>query len=122
MERLKVVNETRGCELGSRIGLADGWWSRLRGLIGRAPLERGEGLLLMSTRGVHMYGVTYPIDVAFVDRDRKIVALYRELAPGARTRWHGEARAALELPAGELAESGTGIGDRLRWTPTEEER
>ncbi|HUP20175.1 MAG TPA: DUF192 domain-containing protein [Gemmatimonadota bacterium] len=113
----RVVNETRGKVLGTQVGLADRFWSRLRGLIGKKELEPGEGLILVPCRGVHMYGMTYPIDVAFADREGEIVALYRELAPGARTKMHTGARSAVELPPGTLAETGTMIGDRLAWRP-----
>ena len=65
MKTVRVVNETRGREIAGRAGLADSWWTRLRGLIGRSPLEPGEGLLLVPCKAVHMYGMTGAIDVAF---------------------------------------------------------
>jgi uncharacterized membrane protein (UPF0127 family) len=102
--------------------MADTWWTRLRGLIGRPPLGPDEGLLLRPCRGVHMWGMTYPIDVALLDAENAVVALYRELAPGARTHWHGRATCALELPGGKLAETGTEVGDVLNWAPTENAR
>ncbi|MBW3660046.1 MAG: DUF192 domain-containing protein [Gemmatimonadetes bacterium] len=113
---LKVVNETRGSVLGEQVDLADWWWPRLRGLIGHGPLEEGQGLLMVPCRGVHMYGMRYPIDVAFMDEEREVVALYRGLAPGARSKWHGEARFALELPEGTLGSTGTLLGDHLSWS------
>ena len=119
MKMVKVTNATRGRTIGTRVGLADSWWTRLRGLIGRPALESDEGLLIKPCRGVHMWGMTYPIDVAFLDRENEVVALYRDLAPGARTRWHGSARAALELPGGKLAETGTEVGDVVEWTTVE---
>ena len=64
-----------------------------------------------------MYLMTYSIDVALMDREGAVVALYRELAPGARTRWHAEAHHALELPAGTLAGTSTATGDRILWEP-----
>lgn len=111
MRTVRVTNATRGRTIAERAGLADNMWSRLRGLIGRSPLERDEGLVLRPCRAVHMYGMTYAIDVAFLDEDGTVVALYRELAPGARTHWHGSARSVVELPAGRLAETGTEVGD-----------
>ncbi|MDX1624437.1 MAG: DUF192 domain-containing protein [Gemmatimonadota bacterium] len=116
MAVLKVVNETRGTTLGDRVELADGWWSRLRGLLGRTRLEPGSGLLLVPSRGVHMYGMSFSIDVAFLDDEGVVVALYPGLSPWSRTPFHPDARAALELPSGTLSESGTQIGDRLKWT------
>jgi uncharacterized membrane protein (UPF0127 family) len=116
---VRVVNATRSRELGTRVRLADRWWPRLRGLLGSGTLKPGDGLMIDPCRGVHMYGMRYPLDVAFIDRDGEIVALYRELPPGTRTKWHSEARRAIELPVGTLAETGTAVGDVLTWQPFE---
>ncbi len=115
MKRVRVTNSTRGRELGTRVILADWFWPRLRGLIARPRIEPGEGLMIVPCRGVHMYMMTYPIDVALLDRGGEVVAMYRELAPGARTRWHGDAHQALEVPAGMLAETSTALGDCIVW-------
>ncbi|NNG15021.1 MAG: DUF192 domain-containing protein [Gemmatimonadales bacterium] len=106
-------------ELGQRVGIADRWWSRLRGLLGRPPLEEGEGLLLVPCRSVHMLGMSFALDVAFLDSRGRVIALYHELQPGSRTRWHRPARYALELAAGTLAATHTGVGDTLEWGPLE---
>ena len=116
---MTVTNVSRGHTLGTRIGLADGWWSRLRGLLGRPAPAEGEGLLLLPCRSVHMFGMRYALDVAFLDRDGAVIAAYPALPPGARTRWHGRARAALELPPGTLGRTGTREGDTLAWRSTE---
>lgn len=116
MKYLRADNMARGSTLGTRIGLADRWWSRLRGLIGRSTLEPGEGLVLRPCRAVHMTWMSFPLDVAFLDRRGGVVATYQALAPGARTRWHSEALDALELPVGTLARSGTVNGDTIAYT------
>lgn len=113
MSHLRAVNTARGTVLGTRVGLADGWWSRCRGLLGRDRLAEGEGLLLRPCRAVHMLGMRMTLDVAFLDPAGRVVALYPELRPGGRTRWHGAARDALELPAGTLARTGTREGDTI---------
>ena len=117
MRLLRVVNTGRDRELGTRIGLADGWLGRLRGMLARAAPTPGEGLLLTPCRSVHMYGMRFSLDIAFLDANRSIVAAYRSLPPGSRTRWHRNAVHALELPAGTLEDSGTVIGDVLAWAP-----
>jgi len=110
---VRAENRARRSLLGTRIGLADGWWTRLRGLLGRERLEPGEGLLLRPCRAVHMLGMRLTLDIAFLDADGRVVALYPELRPGGRTRWHAAARDALELPAGTLAATGTREGDTI---------
>jgi len=115
--RLEVRNRERGSVLGTAVGVADRWWPRLRGLLGRPGLREGEGLLLTPCRSIHMFGMSFPLDVAFTDPRGTVVAAYAALPPGARTRWHRQAKHALELPAGTLAASGTRPGDTLTWTP-----
>jgi uncharacterized membrane protein (UPF0127 family) len=103
--------------LGTAVGVADRWWPRLRGLLGRDGLVEGEGLLLTPCRSIHMFGMSFPLDVAFTDPAGTVVATYAALPPGGRTRWHREARHALELPAGTLAATCTRPGDTLTWAP-----
>lgn len=111
--RLVRVANRRGPVLGDRVGVADRWWPRFRGLLGRPSLGPGEGLLLEPCRAVHMLGMRFALDVAFLDRDGIVVAAYPNLRPGARTGWHRGAARALELPAGTLAASGTCEGDQI---------
>jgi uncharacterized membrane protein (UPF0127 family) len=113
---LRAENPARASVLGTRIALADRWWHRLRGLIGRSGLEAGEGLVLRPCRAVHMAWMAFPLDVAFLDPRGGVVACYHGLAPGARTRWHADALDALELPAGTLSSSGTTTGDTIVYT------
>jgi len=117
MTHVRVRNETSGVELGWRIGLADSWWPRLRGLLGKSSLEDGAGLLLEPCRSVHMVGMKFPLDVAFLDDRGEVIAVYHELQPGSRTRWHKEARYALELAAGTLVATHTVVGNTLEWGP-----
>ncbi len=112
---LLVKNPARGTTLGIRVGVADSPWTRLRGLLGRPSLAGGEGLLLSPCRAIHMYGMRFPIDVAFLDPEGKVVATYDGIAPGKRTSVHREARYALEVPVGTLRETGTRVGDTLEW-------
>ena len=120
MRLLRVVNTGRNRELGTRIGWADSFLARLRGMTGRPAPGAGEGLLLTPCRSVHMYGIRFPLDVAFIDRAGVVVASYPSLRPGARTRWHWDAVHALELPAGTLERSGTAKGDVLCWSVQQE--
>lgn len=116
MKRVNVVNRTRARTLGDRVAVADGYFTRLRGLLGRPEPAEGEGLLILPSAGVHMYGMRYPLDVLLLDAQGKVVASYPELAPWRRTRIHRQARAALELPAGAIARTGTEEGDLLEWS------
>jgi uncharacterized membrane protein (UPF0127 family) len=110
---VRAENVIRRTVLGTRIGVADRWWLRLAGLLGRERLAPGEGLCLRPCRAVHMLGMSQSLDVAFLDPSGRVVAIYPGLSPGDRTGWHSKAREALELPPGTLAATGTREGDTI---------
>ncbi len=114
MEEVVVRNLSRsGTDLGTRIGVANTIWTRLRGLLRRPPLRKGEGLLLEPCQAVHMYGMKQALDVAFLGGDGLVIAVYHDLRPGQRSRYHGRARQALELPVGTLRATNTQVGDQM---------
>ena len=113
MSTLRVVNRTRGAVLGSQVNVADRFWSRLRGFLGRRRPAPGEGLLLTPCDGVHMFGMRFPLDVVFLAEDGTVLHLVEALQPWERTSRVRDARAVLELPVGTLGRTGTMVGDRL---------
>jgi uncharacterized protein len=88
----------------------------MRGLLGRASLEHGAGLLIKPAPSVHMFFMRFPLDVVFIDRDNAIVGISHTLRPwriaGAR-----RAVSALELPAGTALKHGLELGDVLTFEP-----
>jgi len=109
-------------DLGNRVVLANTVWTRLKGLLGAPPLRPGEGMLLDPCQAVHMYGMKQSLDVAFLGGEGQVIALYHDLRPGQRSRYHGKARQALELPVGTLSNTGTCVGDLLRVQPVSDDR
>jgi uncharacterized membrane protein (UPF0127 family) len=95
--------------------VADRPFARMRGLLGRRSLAPGEGLLLRPASSVHTLFMRFSIDVAFLDRDLRVVSIARDLRPW-RAAGRPGARAALELPAGECERRGLRPGDVLMLT------
>ena len=122
MPRIEVRNATRQSVLGDRVAVARTHWTRLRGLLGRPEPEPGEGLLIVPCRGVHMYGMKYPLDVVFLDQQGVVVDIRADLQPGRRTGFIKGSHYALEIPTGTVAASGTEVGDNLVWQPMAEDR
>ena len=118
MRRVAVQNISRsGMDLGHCIGVANTFWTRLKGLLGAPPLRPGEGLLLDPCQAVHMYGMKQALDVAFLGGEGEVVAVYHDLQPGRRSKYHRKAQQALELPVGTLRSTDTRVGDRLLIQP-----
>lgn len=102
-----------GTLLADRVRSAHTHWTRIKGLLGTRALEPGAGLWLMPCSQVHMIGMQYPVDVAFLDDDLKVVRTVEALRPGRISPKVGEATSVLELPAGRLAALGVADGARL---------
>jgi uncharacterized membrane protein (UPF0127 family) len=111
---LRVENVTRDAILIENGRVADNVWTRFAGLIGVRQLPPGDGLAIIPCNGVHCMFMSIPIDVVYVGRDDRVVALDREMKPWAVGGIHRDARYVLELPAGALAPTGTAVGDQLR--------
>ena len=94
------------------IRLADGFFSRLRGLLFTPALQPGEGLLIRPCAAVHTAFMTYPIDVVFLDRAGRIRRIVPRLAPWRYAASVG-AYQTLELAAGEAARLGFAAGQSL---------
>ena len=92
--------------------VADSAVTRLRGLLGRDELPAGEGLLLEPAGSIHTCFMRFPIDVVFLDAERRVLSVAEDLPPWRTARQRG-AKAVLELPAGEVARRGVSAGDRL---------
>ena len=97
---------------GLRVRVADSFASRALGLLVGAPLEAAEALLIEPCSSIHTFGMRYPIDVVFLDRDARIVRVCPDVRAG-RVRLRPGARAALELRAGAAARLGLAAGVRL---------
>ena len=95
-----------------RCEVADRYFARMRGLLGRKGLEPGCGMLLTPEPSVHMFFMRFPIDVVFLDREHKVVGVRHELRPWQVAGARG-AHSALELPAGTAASAGIAEGDVL---------
>jgi uncharacterized protein len=107
-----TVAREDGTPLCERCVLADNPVTRLKGLLGRAGLESGEGLLLSPAPAIHTWFMRFPIDAVFLDRELTVVGVAPRLSPW---RWahRARARAVLELSAGESERRGIRVGERL---------
>jgi uncharacterized membrane protein (UPF0127 family) len=115
-----VRNRTRGSTLGSDVRLADTPRARRIGLLKHDKLNAGEGLWIYPTQAIHTFGMRFPIDVAFIDRQKRVRRIYHRLAPYRLTSLVWSAQSVLELPPGTLAGTGTSVGDELQFSLCEE--
>jgi uncharacterized protein len=110
---LTIVNRTRGDSIVcAETEVADTIWRRMRGLLGRASLPPGSGMLFRGESSIHSAFMRFRFDAVFMDRELRVVGLAERIPPW-RVRAARGARNILELAAGEISRTGVEIGDQL---------
>ena len=111
---MRIVNSTRQTILAEEARIANTMIARMRGLLGRSILADQEALVIIPCSSVHMFFMRFSIDVLFVDKNETVVGLCPSLPPWALSPVFMKSHCAIELPAGKIKATGTGIGDLVR--------
>lgn len=111
MREVRVVNRTRGVVLAERAELADNIWTRFMGLMGRAELPRGTGLVLKPGGGIHMWFMRIPLDVIHVDKRDRVTHVLRGIKPWRFGPLLVGGKLAIELAEGTAGQ--TQVGDQV---------
>lgn len=107
----EAVNVSKNVVLAPRVEWAGTSEARRRGLLGRDHIGAGEGAYIVPTQWIHMFGMRFPIDVAFLGGDGRVLQVCHALDPNRLSPIVWRAEGALELAAGTLQTTGTEIGD-----------
>lgn len=105
--------------LAEAANIADSSRARRTGLLKHSSLEPGQGLWIVPCEAVHSFGMKFAIDVVFLNRQRKVVKIRRNMGRRGIAICF-RAHSVLELPAGAAAATATEIGDRLEMERYEE--
>ena len=114
MSKLRVRNQSKNTLLTDRADIADTSKKRKLGLLKHTKLEPGEGLWITPCEAVHTIGMKFPIDVVFLDKQRRVLKVRSDLQ-----RWRMaaclRAHSVLELPSGWAQATQTAAGDQLEF-------
>lgn len=117
MHTVTIVKRNTSTAIGHKIGCADTSLTRLIGLLGRNRLAAGEGIWIHPCSGVHTFGMKFAIDVVGLDREMRVVKLWRRLKPHRLTSISTKVHSVLELASGEIDARSLGIGQALYALP-----
>lgn len=116
--RLKIKKRTLNVEL------ADSFFKRAIGLMYRAKISSKKGMLFLfnseGKEGVWMKNMRFPIDIAWIGADKRIVYMLRNI-PVCRSftckvyKPDSEAKYVLELKSGFLKGNSVKLGDRVHF-------
>jgi uncharacterized membrane protein (UPF0127 family) len=110
-----VYNKTRETFVATEAVVADGYFSRLIGLLGKTKrwARMGAGLWIVPSRGVHTIGMMFSIDLVFLNRKKEVVHVEEVVRPFRISRVSLKTDSVLELPPHTVYRTGTKVGDVL---------
>lgn len=115
MATLTVRNRTKGTILATHADSADTSRKRRVGLLKHESLPPGEGLWIAPCEAIHTFGMKFPIDVLFLDRQKRVLKVRKNM-PKSRISVSLLAHSVLELPAGAAGATMTEPGDQLEFS------
>jgi uncharacterized membrane protein (UPF0127 family) len=120
-ERVCVLNKTRERFVATNVSVANSYFRRLVGLLGKTRkwARAGRGLWIVPSHGIHTIGMLFPIDLIFLDREKNVVHLEEHVRPFRISRVSLRSYSVLELPAHTVFRTGTCVGDRLEFLKAE---
>lgn len=114
----RLRHERTGSVVAERAVVADTFFARVRGLLGRRAFAPGEALVILPCNSVHMLGMMFSIDVLFCRADHLVLHVEHNLRPWRFSPMIRNAYYVAELPAGEAARLDIRAGDHLLWETT----
>jgi len=111
-----LVNRRTGQTIATSVEIAMTRRERRRGLLGRKRMEPDAAMVITPCRSIHTISMRFSIDVAFVDREGRVVRIVYGLAPW-RIAWAIGAGAVIETAAGTLRRRELLVGDALYLSP-----
>ncbi len=115
-DRFALRNVGTGRTVASQLLTAFDSASRNVGLLRHDSLADSTALIIAPTSATHTFFMKFPIDVAFVAKDGRVLKACSTLVPW-RMAWAWRAYAVVEMSAGALAISGTLAGHHLEVVP-----
>ncbi len=113
MSHLRALNVRTDQLLADQVEVAASFYQRTKGLLGRAGMEKGEGLYITQCSSIHTFFMRFPIDILFLDRERKVTKVISELKPFRVAFGARRTVGVLELPEGTVDKNRCEIGDLI---------
>lgn len=110
-----VYNKTRETFVATEAKVADSYFTRLIGLLGKTRrwAQLGKGLWIVPSRGVHTIGMLFPIDLIFLSKEKEVVHVEEHVRPFRISKVSLRAMSVLELPPHTIYRSRTQVGDQM---------
>ena len=110
---MKIINTDKNTVIATDTELADTFFARMTGLLGRTTLKPNEALVITGCNSIHMFFMRFSIDAIFVGKDNRVVGLVSGIKPFQLSPIFWKACFVIEAPVGTILASRTQIDDLI---------
>ena len=110
---MKLINKKNERILADNIKVANNSFTRLKGLLGRHSLDRGEGLHIIPCTSIHSFFMKFRFDAIFINKKNEVIHLIENMPAWGISKICFSAYSVVELPSGVINQTETDVGDVL---------
>lgn len=78
---MKLYNSSKNILISDNLRIADNFFTRSVGLISSKSMADNEALIIKPCCSVHTFFMKFNIDVIFVDKNYKVIEIFKDVAP-----------------------------------------
>lgn len=108
-----VFNKSKNILITKNVNLAQSFWARGKGLLGRDQLGVDEGLWIRPCNNIHTFFMKFAIDCVFLDKSLTVVRVSSDVKPWKIVGPIWRASSVIEFPSGFASLNNIEVGDQL---------
>jgi uncharacterized membrane protein (UPF0127 family) len=112
---MKLINKKNNKILASKIKVANNFFSRSKGLLGRTKMEDEEALHIIPCSSIHSFFMKFNFDAVFLDKSNKVIHIIENMPAWRTSKICLLGHSVIELPAGVIKNTETSVGDVLEF-------
>jgi len=113
---MNLINKKNGKRLADNLKIADNFFKRLKGLLGRNVFDKGDGLHIIPCNSIHSFFMKFRFDAIFLNKNNEVVYLIQDMPAWRISEICFSAHSIVELPSGVITATETCIGDVLEFS------
>lgn len=113
MAKLYKTSKEGALLVVDQLNIAESFWSRGKGLLGRKSLAVNEALWIRPCNNIHTFFMKFAIDCVFVDSKMEIKNIAENVVPFRFVGPYWRSSSVIELPSGLVESKQLKVGDHL---------
>ncbi len=113
---MRLVNTSKNNCLANNVLVADSFFLRLKGLLGKKQLDPEIALVIKPGNSIHTFFMQFDIDVLFLDKQFNVIAILEQLKPFRVSPIFFKSSIVVELAPGKAKALNVSLGDNLQLT------